>query len=132
MVKYIDKTRNSYCGMKGVVNSAAWGEAAATKRYKGGTKVHESHAKGLDGQDWLPQHGDHSTDKTYNDTPNNWLRGFGSEQGQGKPEYERSRGYRSPSHAGAGRDGGETGDQATGNYSNNPMRQGPAAIRGRK
>jgi len=92
MVNYVDKTRTGIPGhpkLKGVTNSAAWGEAKATDRYGHGTKVHNEPAKGLG-----PYHPQAPTDKpvdpNYNDA-SGWVRAPGS-NAEGRPGY--AAGYR--------------------------------------
>jgi hypothetical protein len=87
---FVDKTRSTYCGMKGVVNSEAWGADKATERYGGGTRVHDGHARAVGGQ--APQAPEDKHDTKYdNDVKDGWLRGGGPKGAEGRPGY-------SPSH----------------------------------
>jgi hypothetical protein len=92
MAKFVDKTRSTYCGMKGVVNTQAWGADKATERYgSAGVKVHSEPAKGLG-----PYHPQDPTDKpvdpNYNDA-SGWVRAQGS-NAENRPGY--APGYRAP------------------------------------
>jgi len=135
MVKHVNKTRVGIPGhpkLSGVVNQHSWGDHAAVRRgYCSGTE----HPMGTGAAKSIgPQHPQGDVDqhdaKYDNDVRDGWMRGGGPNGAEGRPGYVA--GYRSPSHAGVGRNGGTTGDEAVGHYDPKPMRQGPGAIRGRR
>lgn len=128
---FVDKTRTGIPGagskLSRVVNKDAWGADAAVKRgYCSGTEVTPGPAKGAGPQHPQSREDQHGA-RYDNSVRDGWMRGGGG--AETRPGYVA--GYRSPSHAGVGRDGGETGDQAVGHYDPKPMRQGPNAIRGK-
>jgi len=134
-MKHVDKTRVGIPGhpkLKGVLNESAHGAAQAVRRgYCDGVEhpLGTGPAKGIG--PYEPQHREDQHGPKYeNDVKAGWIRGMSPNQAEDRPGYVA--GYRSPSHAGVGRDGGTTGDEAVGHYDPKPMRQGPNAIRGRK
>jgi len=131
MVKFVDKTRTGIPGhpkLKDVVNSHAWGDRAAVERgYCKGVEypLGKGHAKGLDGQTWLPQHGDHRPNADYNDTKEPFLRAMSKNQGQDGHSYKHS--WRAPTKPGSD-------DYKVGYRDSDPLRQGGGgnAPRGKK
>jgi hypothetical protein len=118
---YVDKTRTGIPGhpkLKGVTNSAAWGESAAIKRgYCKGTEVTHGPARGAG--PYHPQFKeDQPLDPNYNDTRDKFLRGMSPNGGEDKPGYAHS--WRAP-----------RGD-AKGYRDSDPLRQGGGAPRGNK
>ena|SRR5262249_25999268 len=87
-----------------VVNESAWGEAAATRRYGGGTR-HPKMGSGDFNENKPQKLGDASNQQGNfydNDVRNSWLRGAG-ESAEGKPNF--TPGYRAP-HGEPGTRGG--------------------------
>ena len=115
--------------LRGVVNREAWGESQATQRYGGKTETFKAPKDQHE-----PESPENKQDNpTYhNDVPSgSWLRG-GGKQGEGKPEYQKTKGFRSPEgsrtenyHSSAHRDA-STEDQGAA-----PLRGGSKADRRR-
>lgn len=75
--------------LKNVVNESAYGAAKATERYGYGTQTFPAPPS----QTFPQFKQDQCVDRTYNTVPvNSWLRGGGSKQAEGKPNFHR--GYR--------------------------------------
>ena len=81
--------------LRSATNVQEWGERTASERYGGGTKTFAGEAKGLGPHG--PQHPENKHDKGYDNdvSESSWLRG-GGKQGEGKPEYQKTKGFRSP------------------------------------
>lgn len=82
----VDKHRQSYGGMKGVVEESKWGRSVAEKRYG---KLDQPNTRPKDTS--FPQFKEDQRGPDWaDDTSNDWRRGFGKggvESAEGRPGY---------------------------------------------
>jgi len=90
---FVDKTRDSYAGMKGVHNVSAWGESKATERYGGDTRTFPPEDLNANKPQKLGDPSNQQGNHYDNDVRDSWLRGAG-ESAEGKPNF--TPGYRAP------------------------------------